>query len=77
MLVQVVGACRLHVCVDVTCSPFGIQTVRELAAGSMLSTCEFETRKQLVAPESKIAHSLMFLSLMSTVASSFVVAFAC
>ena len=71
------GKFNSHVWVDATLCPFGIRTFNGFDAGLMFVTGASLTRKLLVAPESKIAHSLMFLSVMSTVVSSFVVAFAC
>ena len=57
----------MHVGVDLTCAPSGNLTIRGLIAGCTLDVWASVTKKVLVAPESNIAHSLMFSMLISTV----------
>ena len=59
----------MQVAVDMTCAPSGNLTMRGLSAGCTLVIGAYVTRKRLVAHESNIAHSLMSVMLISTVAS--------
>ena len=63
------GSASMHVTVDLTCDPSGNLTMRGLITGCTLVIGASVTKKWLVAPKSNIAHSLMFVMLISTVAS--------
>ena len=56
--------------VDCTFVPLGDITLSGFSAGDLLSSGAYIARKWLVAPESRMAHSLMFSVLMLTVDSS-------
>jgi hypothetical protein len=57
----------MHVWVDDTRSPLGRRAMSGTMAGRMLVTGAAVVRKWLVAPESRIAHSLMVLASVSIV----------
>ena len=63
------GMSKLHVCVDVTFSPFGIFTIIGLVAGNMSITGVVVMMKWLVAPESRMAQSFKSCRLKSTICS--------
>ena len=61
------GMSRVHVCVERTCSPFGRWVTMGMAVGSMFVACVSDVRKWLVAPESRMAHCLTVLALISII----------
>jgi len=70
------GISRLHVCVDVTISPFGICTIKEFNASRMSMTGASVTRKWFVAPKSKVSQFSRSSTLISTVCSKDCAAYA-
>ena len=70
------GSARVHVCMDATCASFGSLTFSKVNAVSTSDLGAARTRKWLVAPESNIAHSLMFFIFISTVDRSTLAAYA-
>ena len=58
---------RVHVCVERTRSPFGRWVTMGTVVGSMFVVSALVMRKWLVAPESRMAHHLMVLALISIV----------
>ena len=69
------GMARVHVCVDLTRAPSGSFTLNGFFASWRSFVGAAMTKKWLVAPESRMAHSWTFLMLMSTVASSALAAY--
>jgi hypothetical protein len=59
-----VGRLSKHVWVDDTRLPLGRRATRGMMAGMMLVTGAAVVRKWLIAPELRIAHSLMVLALV-------------
>jgi len=64
------GIANLQVCVDCTCESCGMVTLIGVVAIFISDVGASVIKKWLVAPESNIAHSLMFSILMSTVCRS-------
>ena len=66
---------RVHVCVELMCAPSGSFTLSGFLAYWRSLVGAAMTKKWLVAPESRMAHSWILCMLMSTVASSALVAY--
>ena len=61
---------RVHVCVELTRAPSGSFTPSGVFVSWQSLVGAAMTKKWLVSPESRMAHSWKFCMLMSTVASS-------
>jgi hypothetical protein len=61
------GMSRVNLCVERTRSPFGRRATMGMAVGNMFVAGASVVRKWLVAPESRMAHHLMVLALISIV----------
>jgi hypothetical protein len=57
----------VHVCVEHTRSPFRMRATMGTAVGNMFIAVALVVRKWFVAPESRMAHRLMVLALISIV----------
>ncbi len=53
------GRSRVQVCIDCTLSPFGRRATKGMVAAQMFVASALVVRKWLVAPESRIFHSVM------------------
>ena len=62
------GVASVHVCVEITCVPSGSFTLSGFFASWQSLMGAAMTKKWLVAPESRMAHSWTFCMLISIVA---------